>query len=122
MNSCTAIVAVVVWNMKAHSWYVGFKWDLFWWGLGGSILNNIGMVTHHLSMSCGPVGPINVFVGLTNIILPITESIYYGMYPRSLEIFAILMSFLGSLFLLIPEMFTGILTWVKLSIKSCMRE
>ena len=79
MNAITCIFAVILWHLKSESWYLAFKWDLFYWGFAGSIMNNLGMISHHMSMSLGPVGPINVFVGVSNIILPIAECIYYGM-------------------------------------------
>ena len=45
MSFITLTVAAVFWQFNPDSYYFSFNWNLFWWGLGGSIINILGIVS-----------------------------------------------------------------------------
>ena len=114
MSLIVLVFAACFWAYNKDNYYLSFKWDLFWWGFGGSVTNILGMVSLQISLSQGPAGPIAAFVSISNVFLTLLECAYYTKMLRSMEIVGLVIGFLGSLFLVIPEAFSRIVRFLRI--------
>lgn len=105
MSTITLAIAAVFWYFNPDSYYFSFNLNLFWWGLGGSVINILGIVSLQIAISTGPAGPISAFVSLSNVFLTVLECFYYKKGLKITEWVGFFVGFIGVLILVLPEIF-----------------
>lgn len=97
VNLVIMIIAIIYWQNYP------FNKQLFYLGLGGSIINTCGIVCIQNALSNGPAGPISALAATPSFFLVIIESIKYGKVPSTMEWIALVFGFYGAMVLVIPD-------------------
>lgn len=97
MNGLLLLTGIILWTRTQS-----FNPQMMYWGLLGGFCDAAGKVIFYNALDIGPAGPINAVVGLCSIELLIIEAIINRQMLTNIELISILLSFLGSLILVIP--------------------
>lgn len=96
-NAVLLFIALIYWTQ------VSFHKEMFWVGLGGSIIDNIGDVLMINAYAIGPSGAVSALISLQSVIMTILEIAKTGKVPSAIEICALLLALFGGLVMVIPE-------------------
>ena len=102
VNLIILIGAIIFWADVIFSSYH------FWIGLVGSFINTIGIVCIQNAITTGPAGPASAIAALSCLLLVVIEAIKMQQMLSVYELFGFIFGCVGSLILVIPQIFEKI--------------
>ena len=100
VNLIILICAVVYWIRVEFSWY------LFVIGIFSGSLESVGKVSITTAVVIGRAGPASALASLAGVELVIFEAVKAQKMITTIELISLLLGFVGSLILVVPQMFT----------------
>lgn len=103
VNLVVLIAGICYWSA-----YSNFDAYCFWIGLGGSIINTVGIACAQVAMTEGPMAPASAIFNFNVFILLGLEILKYRVVPSTFELLGFVFGILGGMIELAPRIFSSL--------------